>query len=164
MANEDWVKFGAVRGLIGVLLAAIILLMSYQGALSTSTLFVGSIIAILLVAGLYAIYAYALGETLRSENIKGWSALAVIASLVGITSAIIILLVSYTPAMLSAPGTAVASGQSLVLSENASSASVTVTQTPDFLTALWTSWVGELLVASFTGMLYSALGYRLPEP
>ena len=163
MANEDWVKFGAVRGLIGVLLAAIILLMSYQGALSTSTLFVGAIIAIPLVAGLYAIYAYALGETLRSENIKGWSALAVIASLVGITSAIIILLVSYTPAMLSAPGTAVASGQSLV---NASSASVTVAAqtTPDFLTTLWTSWVGELLVASFTGMLYSALGYRLPEP
>jgi len=164
---EDWTKFGAVRGLIGGLLAALIILLSVQGPLDIFSMFAGSVIAMVIVAGMYTLFAYALGDTLAKRNITGWKALFVIATLVGVMMALIVLAIPSPTTDMSAPGTAVAYGYQYVQTQgmNMPLASVSLTGTipKDMVIVFITSIVGELMIAFFTAGIYRVFNTPLPE-
>lgn len=169
MSYEDWTKFGAVRGLIGGLLAGMIILMTIQSAVDLISIFIGSAIAVVVVSGMYTLYAYALGDILTRKGIRGWKAIAVMAVLVGFTAALIVLAIPSPTTDMSSPGTAVAYGYQYASQHantmNMQLASVSVSQTmvKDVFVVFITSIVGELMVAFFTAGIYKVFNVPLPE-
>lgn len=182
---EDWMKFGAVRGIIGTLLVVFIILLFSIAArsacpsgevcpianLDLAKVFIGAIIATVILAGLYGLYAYLLSDTFARNGIEGWKALAVIAALVGMTSGVITLLLSYPPADMTSPGTAIAYSyefmQPLVNSSVASTgvyATLSVEEPQkDVITVMVSSIIGEVIMASIVAGLYRIFGAKLPE-
>lgn len=169
MRYEDWTKFGAVRGLIGGLLAGMIILMTIQSAVDLISIFIGSAIAVVVVSGMYTLYAYALGDSLARKGIRGWKAIAVMAVLVGATSALIVLAIPSPATDMSSPGTAVAYSYQYASpytnTMNVPVASVSVSQpvVKDVALVLITSVFGELMVAFFTAGIYRVFNVPLPE-
>jgi len=170
MNYNEWVKFGAVRGIVGALVATFVILMTVTGLVELSSVLIGIIISLVVLAGLYGLYAYILGDFLAENNIVGWRALGIIALLVGMTSAAIVLAVPYAPAEMASPGIAATHSyefrQMFVNTSIEYMGYASIAQSvmeKDVVGIIVISIIGELMLAFFTAGLYRMFGAKLPE-